>query len=154
MRKVEIRRAPALTVAGIAYRGPYAEIGVAFGRLHEVLTNRALYRDGEYNVAIYFDDATATPAAECRALAGRSMAADAKIEPPLERVDLMAGEHAVLRHVGPYADIGRAYAWLLGVWLPGSGRAAANLPCYEIYVNTPMDVEPKSLITDIYVPLE
>lgn len=154
MRKVEIRQAPALTVGGIAHRGPYAEIGVAFGRLHEILTRRALYRAGEHNIAVYFDDAMATPPAECRALAGRTMAGDAKIEPPLERVVIAAGEHAVLRHTGPYADLGAAYGWLLGVWLPGSGRAAANRPCYEIYINTPMDAEPRDLITDIYVPLK
>lgn len=154
MRKVEIKQTPPLTVAGIAHLGPYAEIGAAFGRLHEVLTARALYRPGEHNVAVYYDDVAVTPPAECRALAGRSMAADARIEPPLERMELAAGEYAVLRHVGPYADLGASYGWLLGVWLPGSGRVASDRPCYEIYLNTPMDAEPKDLITDIYVPLK
>ncbi len=60
----------------------------------------------------------------------------------------------MLRHRGPYAELGAAYDWLFGVWLPGSGREAADRPCYEIYLNTPMDAEPKDLITDIYVPLK
>ena len=43
---------------------------------------------------------------------------------------------------------------LFGIWLPGSGREAADRPCYEIYINTPMDAAPKDLITDIYLPLK
>ncbi len=154
MRNIEIRQAPALTVAGVPHRGPYMEIGRAFDLLHNVLTTRALYGPGQSNVAVYFDDASITPPTDCRALAGRSVAAGTNIEPPLERLDLAGGECAVLRHLGPYAELGSAYDWLFGVWLPGSGREAADRPCYEIYLNTPMDAAPKDLIMDIYLPLK
>ena len=59
MRQAEIIEAPALELAGLPYRGPYAEIGGAFGRLHEILLARAMYRDGHFNVAVYFDDVDA-----------------------------------------------------------------------------------------------
>ncbi|MFT4097822.1 MAG: GyrI-like domain-containing protein [Rhodoblastus sp.] len=154
MRDIEIRPSPALIVAGVRFRGPYMEIGRAFGELHNVLTTRGLYGPSQYNVAVYFDDATITPPGECRSLAGRSVAAETPIAPPLERFDLAAGDYAVLRHRGPYAELGAAYDWLFGVWLPGSGREAADRPCYEIYINTPIEAAPKDLITDLYLPLK
>lgn len=154
MRDVEIRRAPALAIAGIPYRGPYAQIGGAFGQLHEVLTNRALYRAGQNNIAVYFDDVAVTPPDQCRAIAGRTIGPDTPVASPLERCELAAGDYAILRHRGPYADLGAAYAWLLGTWLPASGRAAAQQPCYELYLNTPMEAEPRDLVTDIYLPLK
>ncbi|MCB9999215.1 MAG: AraC family transcriptional regulator [Methylobacteriaceae bacterium] len=154
MQEIGIRQAPALTVAGIPHRGPYMEIGRAFDQLHNVITTRGLYGPGQHNVAVYFDEAAITPPEKCRSLAGRSVGPQAPIEPPLERLELAAGEHAVLRHRGPYAELGAAYDWLFGVWLPGSGREAADRPCYEIYINTPMDAAPKDLITDIYLPLK
>ncbi|MCB1522864.1 MAG: GyrI-like domain-containing protein, partial [Rhodoblastus sp.] len=154
MQEIGIRQAPALTVAGIPHRGPYMEIGRAFDQLHNVITTRGLYGPGQHNVAVYFDEAAITPPEKCRSLAGRSVGPQTPIEPPLERLELAAGEHAVLRHRGPYAELGAAYDWLFGVWLPGSGREAADRPCYEIYINTPMDAAPKDLITDIYLPLK
>lgn len=154
MREIEIRQAPALTVAGILHRGPYMTIGRAFDQLHNVLTTRALYGPGQHNVAVYFDDAMITPPEKCSSLAGRSVEPGTKIEPPLERLDLVAGEYAVLRHRGSYAGIGDAYDWLFGVWLPSSGREEAEQPCYEVYLNTPMEAAPKDLITDIYLPLK
>ena len=154
MREIEIRQAPPLTVAGIPHRGPYMEIGRAFDQLHNVITTRGLYGPGQHNVAVYFDEASITPPEKCRSLAGRSVGPETPIEPPLERLELAGGEHAVLRHRGPYAELGAAYDWLFGIWLPGSGREAADRPCYEIYINTPMDAAPKDLITDIYLPLK
>ena len=154
MRDVMIRRTAALAIAGIPYRGPYEAIGDAFRRMHEVLTERALYRDGQQNVAVYFSDVAVTPPAECLGMAGRSVVPATPVASPLERFELAAGDYAVLRHRGPYADLGASNAWLMGTWLPASGRAAAEQPCYEIYLNTPMDAEPADLVTDIYLPLK
>ena len=58
MWKVEIVAAPALELAGVAYRGPYAEIGGAFGQLHEILTAKSLYRDGQHLSLIHISEPT------------------------------------------------------------------------------------------------
>ena len=153
MRRVEIVRAPALELAGVPHRGDYSEIGGAFGRMHEIMQARALYRDGQHNVAVYFDDVAVTPAAARRGFAGRTVGPEIPVEKPLERMTLPAGEYAILRHLGPYAGLGASYGWLIGVWLLQSGRVAATAPCYEVYRNTPMDAAPGDLITDIHLPL-
>jgi DNA gyrase inhibitor GyrI len=63
------------------------------------------------------------------------------------------GDYAVIRHVGPYASLPKAYRALLREWLPESGRALAGTPCFEVYHNSPYSAAPEELVTDIYVPL-
>ncbi|MGB0905271.1 MAG: AraC family transcriptional regulator, partial [Mangrovicoccus sp.] len=76
-----------------------------------------------------------------------------EIAPPLERLDLPAGRHGVLRYKGPYTGLKAAYEYLYGQWLPGSGETPAEFAVYEIYLNSPMDTAPEDLLTDICMPL-
>ena len=71
----------------------------------------------------------------------------------MEVVDLPAGDVARLRFKGPYAGLQRGYDHLYGMWLPKSGREPGDAPVFEIYHNTPRDVPPADLITDICLPL-
>lgn len=150
---MEIRKAPELRVVGVEHRGPYPEIGRAFERLHALAGATGLHGPDRRLVAVYFDEGKNVPPQEQRALAALTAPIGTPVSPPLTELRLAAGEYAVLRHVGPYAGLGAAYEWLLGTWLPRSGRAAADRPCYEVYLNTPMDATPERLITDIHVPL-
>jgi AraC family transcriptional regulator len=59
----------------------------------------------------------------------------------------------VVLHVGPYADLDRAYAWLYGTWLGQSGEEAADAPCVEAYLNDARTVPPAELRTEIWLPL-
>jgi DNA gyrase inhibitor GyrI len=76
---------------------------------------------------------------------------------------------AKVPHVGPYADIGAAFErlhvgpyeqlpalWqqLFVEWLPGSGQRLRPTASFEIYRNTPEEVPPGELRTDLYVPIE
>lgn len=66
---------------------------------------------------------------------------------------IAGGEHAVLRHKGPYSDLHVAYNWLYGTWLPQSGREVAAAPVFEEYLNNPRDTAPAELLTEICLPL-
>ena len=68
-------------------------------------------------------------------------------------VDIPGGRHAVVRHQGPYAELGAVYRWLYGEWLPNSGHTPGDSPCYEEYLNNPRDVPPTELLTEIHMPL-
>lgn len=154
MREIEIRNVQPLRLFGIEHTGPYPEIGRAFDELHFLAGRRKMYGPDRKLVAVYFDDSTVTPPHQQRSLAGLSAPEDAPAEaPPLIELRLAGGDYAVLRHLGPYAELGASYTYLLGKWLPNSGRETADRPCYEIYLNTPMDTAPKDLATDIYLPL-
>ena len=66
---------------------------------------------------------------------------------------IRGGEYAVLRHVGPYSDMRATYEWLYGTWLVQSGRAAADAPAFEEYLNSPKGTAPAELVTEICLPL-
>ncbi|WP_119300189.1 AraC family transcriptional regulator [Dongia deserti] len=154
MQHVEIRTLPQMQAVTIPHRGSYMEIGRAFEKLFGVLGARNLLGPGLRMFGIYYDDPASVPQAELRSRAAIIAPAALSIEPPLEPVIIAAGEYAVLRHKGPYADMRGAYEWLYGTWLPQSAREPADAPCVEEYLNTPRDTPPTELISDIYLPLK
>lgn len=154
MPEVEIRQQPAMRLVGLEHRGSYMEIGKAFDELHTLFSSRKLYGPGQKLAAIYFDDMSRVKPKDLRSFAGVVVDDALPAEPPLTELKIEAGTHAVLRHVGPYADLGASYEWLFGTWLPKSGREESGRPSFEIYLNSPMDTQPKDLITEIYLPLK
>ena len=60
----------------------------------------------------------------------------------------------MLLHVGPYAELERAYAWLYREWLPSSGEDPADAPCVEEYLNDARTTPPPELRTEIWLPLQ
>lgn len=153
MCPVEIRQFPARRLAAMPHTGPYPEIGRAFEKLGATIGARGLFAQAGMMVGIYYDDPSATPAAELRSHAGMVFAENVPLDPPLEVVTLPAGHHAVLRFKGPYAGLAAAYDHLFGVWLPTSGMEPSNSPVFEIYLNTPMDTAPEDLLTELCLPL-
>ena len=105
-------------------------------------------------IGVYLDDPSSVPLDALRSYAGMSVPEGALIEEPLEEIALVGGKHAVLRYVGPYEGLSKAYATLFGSWLPQSGEVPRDAPPYELYENTPMDTAPKDLVTLICVPLQ
>ena len=64
------------------------------------------------------------------------------------------GDYAVMTHFGPYEKLGASYNWLLGQWVPRSGRSLRSSPCFDVYLNSPENTDPEDLVTDLYAPLE
>ena len=77
-----------------------------------------------------------------------------EITEPLQEQKLTAGRYAVLKYVGPYTGLHKAYTYMFGDWLPKSGEEPKNAPPFELYENSPMDTKPDELITLISVPLK
>lgn len=152
MYAVEIRQDPARRLAAMPHKGAYAEIGRAFEKGGAVLAARKLIGACSGMVGVYYDDPSAVAVADLRSHAGFEIASG-PIDPPLEQVNLPAGRHAVLRFKGPYSGLPAAYEQLYRNWLPGSGETPADSPVFEVYLNTPMDVAPEELLTEICVPL-
>lgn len=153
MYPIAIRNEPARRLAALPHKGAYTDISRAYDKLGALLGTRGLWAKAGAMVAVYYDDPSATPAADLRSHAGVAFATDVALDTPLEVVNLAEGPHAVLRHQGPYAGIPAAYDHLFG-WLAGSGREALDSPVFEIYLNTPMDTAPENLLTEICVPLK
>lgn len=154
MYSVILRHDPARRLAAMPHKGPYPEIGRAFEKLGATMGARGLYAQVGHMVGVYYDDPSATPAADLRSHAGLEVGSDTPLTAPLEEVRLPAGRHAVLTFKGPYAGLPAAYDQLFSTWLPGSGNEPADSPVFEVYLNSPMDTAPEDLITEICLPLK
>lgn len=145
--------APARHLAAIAHRGPYIEVGRAFETASAIIGARGLFPQVRGMVGVYLDDPGAVAAQDLRSYAGFELATGVDLPEGMESVDLPEGEVARLRFIGPYAELQRGYDHLYGTWLPASGREPADTPVFEVYLNTPRDVPPAELVTDICLPL-
>lgn len=139
--------------ASIAHAGSYMQIDHAMGRLFTAFTAQDAMAPDQRMMAVFYDDPDLVPVENLRSRACSPVADGVVLAPPIEEAILRGGLYARLRYQGPYADMKGAYRWLLGVWLPQSGREPDDAPMFEAYLNSPQQVPPNQLITDIHLPL-
>jgi AraC family transcriptional regulator len=145
---------PPVRCAAVAHAGAYMQIDKAMGRLFTELASQNLIKPDQKMIAVFLDDPDLVPVDRLRSQACSPIAANADLAPPLDETILRGGLYAKLRYKGPYSDMKQAYRWLLGVWLPNSGHEVDDAPVFEAYLNSPMDVSPTDLLTDIHLPLQ
>lgn len=152
---VEVREVPAVQLAGIDHRGSYMRIGKAFEVAFAAMAGQGLLRPEARWMAAYLDDPFALPEAQLHSRAGLSLpdGPPPPLLPPLRPFTVGGQRCAVLRHQGPYATMHAAYQWLYGTWLVESGEMPADQPVFEEYLNSPRQVAPSELLTDIFLPL-
>ena len=147
---VEVRHLPPMTVATEPHVGDYMPVGMAFDRLFGRLGAAGLIDQSTRMFGVYGDDPSAVPVDELRSAAAATLgSAPAGLPVTTTR----AGDYAVLRHKGPYADMRAEYNWLFGTCLTQSGRDIADAPVLEEYLNSPRDTAPSDLLTILYLPL-
>jgi AraC family transcriptional regulator len=66
---------------------------------------------------------------------------------------LAGGRWAVFGHVGPYPTLWRTWSAIYSDWLPAAGVELRDLLPFEDYVNSPEEVQPEELYTEIYIPI-
>lgn len=66
---------------------------------------------------------------------------------------LAPGRHAIFMHVGPYDTMHRTWQAIYSDWLPASGEVLRRAPPMELSINSPDDVPPEELRTEIWIPL-
>jgi AraC family transcriptional regulator len=150
---VEIKHMPELRVATVRHIGPYQRISEAFAQLGEVAGPAGLFRSGALMIGVFYDDPETTPAAELRSDAALSVPTDVAIPAGLGEARIAGGRYACAKHAGPYEALPDSWARLMGQWLPASGERMKDAVSYEIYRNTPADVKPQELLTELYLPL-
>lgn len=151
---VAVLHLPDRRCAGIDHTGPYLQIDHAMGRLFTELMARASLPERPEMIGVFFDDPGLTPEAELRSRACMAVDASVAIHAPMVEKMLRGGLHARLTYTGPYADMGSAYRWLLGVWLPASGHEPDDAPVFEVYLDDPREVPQSRLRTCIHLPLK
>ena len=152
--QVKVIRLPPKRVAFMRHTGPYHRVGRTWEKLMLFVGREGLLAGNPEFIGICHDDPAVTAPKRIRYDA--CITVDERFKP---RGDIGAqviagGDYAMTTHFGPYEKLGRSYAKLLGQWLPRSGRTLRFEPCFEVYLNSPENTEPRGLLTDIYAPLQ
>lgn len=155
-REVKLLTLEPMDLLAVGHTGPYMSIGDAFYTLAQWLGERQVRTSGGRLLGIYYDDPETVEPAKLRAKAAIHLdpPQDVTVGGPVERVQLRGGKHARLLHAGPYEGLMQAWNWFYGDWLAGSGEQADfAAPSFEVYLNTPEEVAPEALKTELYLPL-
>lgn len=151
---IEIADQPARRLAALEHQGKYTDIGRAFESLSALFTTRNLWGHARGMIGVYYDDPEAVPVDDLRSAAGVVVDDDFSVEDPMQVVTLPQGRYAIMHYKGPYAGLAEAYQHLYGTWLPQSGEEVGDHPPIEVYLNSPAEVAPDGLLTDVCVPLK
>ena len=149
-RMVEIveRTIESQWIAGIRFKGKYAEVGPVFGRLGKLvgryIAGKAfcLYYDGDYRE----DDADIEA---CFPIRKQIEVDEAEVR------ELPGARCATLTHHGPYENLGQSYAIIMR-HAKDKGYEIA-LPTREIYIKGPGMIfkgNPKKYVTEIQLPIQ
>jgi AraC family transcriptional regulator len=145
---------PPQRVAFLRHLGSYDQVGPTFGRLMAWAGPRGVFGPQTQILGVCHDDPKLTPADKLRYDCCVTVPAHVQPEGDVGVMTLESGPHAVITHKGPYAQLGQAYDRLYGAWLPTSGQEPRHAPPFEVYLNTPREVAPEDLLTEVYLPLE
>ncbi|HEV7305830.1 AraC family transcriptional regulator [Ensifer sp.] len=151
---VSIETLTPVRCASIAHTGSYMQIDRAMSQLFAALATQGGMASDQQMLAMFYDDPDLIPITELRSRACSPVAEGVSLTAPIEEAILRGGPYARLRYRGPYADMKNAYRWLLGAWLPQSGYEPDDAPVFEAYLNSPLEVRPTELLTDIHLPLK
>lgn len=151
--EVEITEMPELRLGAVHHVGPYQHISQAFAKLGAIVGPAGLIFASSKMIGVYHDEPETTPPQDLQSDAAISIPKHVPLPEGLTEMTLPAGRYARAVHVGPYAQLGDAWARLMGDWLPKSGHRVGEGKSYEIYLNTPENARPEDLRTEIYVPL-
>ncbi len=150
---VTLRETPPIRVAALSHQGDYQGIAAVFERLAIIAAGQGLVGPHLRSFGIYYDDPATTPTDALRSEACMVVPLQWMPTGGLQLREIRGGRYAVALHVGPYAELSRAYMWLLGSWLPESGEEAADAPCVEEYLNDPRRLPPTEWRTEVWLPL-
>jgi len=124
---------PAVRMAYLRYQGPY---GPALGRFWAETFNPWLATQNLGPVSrfgIAHDDPSLVPPEQCRYDAGVAVPEVWVPSGGALVTELPGGRYAALDFEGTAAEIGAAWAAMMGQWLPSSGLQLDARPCFEHY---------------------
>lgn len=121
---------------------------VNFAKENELIASQNRY------VSLSMDEPLVTKCEHRRFYLGVTVKESVKPSGIFGKIPIKAGFYAVFRHKGEYNSLPDAYRHIYLDWLPQSGYRQSLPLTFEMYINTPREVPPTDLLTDIYIPIE
>ncbi len=150
----EIRTSDPMSVLFVRRTGPYYQAaGEAFEVLCQFAGPRGLLGPASRMIGISHDDPQVTDASKFRYDACVTIDRDVAPEGDVGAKTIAGGRYAVFLHAGPYEAFQQTYDQIFKTWLPGSGEQLREEPGFELYLNSPGQVKPDDLRTEIWLPV-
>jgi len=150
----ELRTIDALPVLFVRRTGPYGQAArEAFEVLCRFASTHGLMGPSTRPIGISHDDPTVTSSARFRYDACLTLDREVRAEGEIGQKNLAGGRYAVFLHAGPYERLGPTFDQIYKGWLPGSREQLRDEPCFQAYLNSPGQVEPEALRTEIWIPV-
>lgn len=139
---VIIKELPVMHVAYVRYIGPFegdAELFSAlFGKLISWAEPRGLMKQpGMKSIVMVHDVPGITRDDKLRVSVCISVPPKTKVDGEVGKMDIPGGLYAVAGFKLGDDEFQKAWTWLYGTWLPGSGYQPDNKPCFEMYSEKP-----------------
>lgn len=151
----EIRTIDPLPVLFVRRTGPYYQAaGEAFGVLCQFAGPRGLLGPASRMIGISHDDPHVTEESKFRYDACVTIDREVTPEGEVGLKSVAGGKYAVFLHAGAYEGFQQTYDQIFKAWLPSSGEKLREEPCFEVYLNSPDQVKPEDLRTEIWLPLQ
>lgn len=124
-----------------------------WNRLKAFAKEKELNADHSY-ISVSLDDPTVTDTHLCRFYLGVITPENTETSGSFATMHINGGLYAIFRLEGAHNRLPSVYRDIYLHWLPASGYIQSEPTTFEIYLNTPWQVPPSRLITDIYIPIE
>uniref|UniRef100_UPI0040474C21 SRPBCC family protein n=1 Tax=Roseivirga sp. TaxID=1964215 RepID=UPI0040474C21 len=118
-----------------------------FGKLGEWMAQNAGLSDGKM-FSLYHKWDMAKGSAVYTAALGVSRIPDS-LPTGFVKGEIPATKITTVRHIGPYHHLGNAWSTAFSMHRGKEFKPKKSIPPFELYINSPMEVESKALITDI-----
>jgi AraC family transcriptional regulator len=153
--KPDLRTIDPISVIYVRRTGPYRQVASeAFTALMQFAGPRGLIGPTAKMIGASHDDPQVTGPDKLRYDACLSVDREVAVAGEVGRKTLAGGRYAVFLHRGSYDLFQHSYDQIFKDWLPQSGEHLRDEPCFEQYLNTPMDTKTDDLRTEIWLPLK
>jgi AraC family transcriptional regulator len=156
---VVVKECPEKTVAYVRYIGPYKDNPDLFESLSNQLCTwagpRNLLRFPETEfIIVYHDNPEITEESKLRISVCITVPSDTQVDGEIGKMTIPAGTYAFSRFRLGSTGYQEAWDWMCGQWLPSSGYAPDDKPCYEQYYGSPKDSPDGKMDVDIVIPVK
>lgn len=149
--QVTIKDTEPMTVAFLAKKGPYTQIGAAFGQLYGWIGQKGYIPSGP-PMGVYFNAPAQVPEDQLlRSPIAGKVAPSGPDKDGLGVKQVATIKVAATTHKGSFDTVAMTYEALVG-WVMQNGYDIAG-PCEEVYLKDPSQTPPDELLTEVRFPV-
>jgi len=152
----DIKEMPVIYIRNIGmFKGEPKLFRKLLGKLFKWAGARGLIRDPDTKIlSVYHDYPGITEDAKFRTSICLTVPGDTVVDGEIGKMTIPGGKYAIGHFTLDAHQYKKAWNYIFGGWLPGSGYQPDDHSCFEIYLNNPEEHPDKKSVVDIYLPVK